>query len=68
MRKFAQLSREARLRKMKNADNHRNRRYWHKMFLAQGFRVGIETLEKSGRIRRVYWRDTILSKAVEVRS
>lgn len=62
MRKRAKLSREVRMQKAKYADNHKNRRRWHKKYLSEGFVVGIETLEKSGRIRRIYWRELTLPR------
>lgn len=57
MRLLPRLSREARQRKRRLADTHRNRCHYHKLMLADGFTSHILWVGEHGRIQRYYTRD-----------
>lgn len=56
MRLFPKLSRQARQRKQRQADNHHKRRHGHKMMIAWGYEPHVLKVEPDGRIHRYYSR------------
>jgi hypothetical protein len=54
MRLLPKLSRQARLRKLRQADNHKMRRHYHKWFIGQGYTAKLVRVDPNGRKHWIY--------------
>lgn len=54
MKRFPHLSQAAQRRKCRVADNHKTRRHYHTLMVAQGYEPVIRSVEANGRKHRYY--------------